>query len=226
MKLDEFYARIAPLLEGRRSVTQVAPLLYTGESKDSRRLAIYADFCAHHRRDALGHVFAATASALDGLQATPWMQWVDSYFAAHPMHHVELNENGVMFPLFLKGHPKVPEWIAQLADLEWWEWQTINVARHHEEPLGLLRLSGTVEIRPYDFDLLRWVDGPSAKAPVSRSGFVVFWRDREDHLRREWLNDTELRVLAAVSSQTPIGDDAESTVEDLHAAGILVGVVA
>src|SRR6185436_18045941 len=114
-----------------------------------------------------------------------WEELIDAYFHAHPMRSFELNENGVQLPAFLaeKG-AGLPELLPELADLEWWEWQT-QIAPHAPEDLtpdrGPLRLGATVELRRYGFDLVAWLDqeGERPPAPAAEESLVLFWRDRE-----------------------------------------------
>jgi hypothetical protein len=167
MKLDAFFEQLAPLLEGRVGLPTVAPALYGPDwraSTDAKRLGIYAEFCAQHRLDALSHVFTDTARALG---AEAWSQTVHAYFAAHPMHHVELNENGASLSAFLSSQDSLPPWLYELADFEWWEWQTRIAARDGNETEGPLRLSKTVEVRPYHYDLVAWLHEGAHDAPVS-----------------------------------------------------------
>src|SRR5205823_3576565 len=100
---------------------------------------------------------------------------------------------------------------------------------------GPLRIAPTVELRPYAWDFVTWIDGAPAderaEAPPPGDVLVLFWRDRALEPRREVAQPLELLVLKAVSEghadgagARPIVDEGawRDTVADLHAAGILV----
>ena len=151
---------------------------------------------------------------------------MDAYFAAHPMAHAVLNENGAQLAAFLAAREGTPALWAQLADFEWWEWQTLVApdaeadARPDEGPL---RLGSTVELRPYGFDFVGWLDGEGSRAaePPRREVVVLFWRNRALDARRELATSEELRVLKAVHEGQPVAED--ETLADLRQAGIVLG---
>ena len=126
MGLQDFFAAIAPFLQGRETHAQAAARLYgpvlndldtddsgksdsnSGESsaaaRDAARLELYGRFCRVHRLDALGSTFAETRAAFAQRSGpAAWEALVDEYFRAHPMHHAELNENGSELPAFLRA---------------------------------------------------------------------------------------------------------------------------
>ena len=191
-KLADFFAAIAPLLEGRETHAEAAARLYGSvavdlnsnnsqkreTSRDAARLALYGRFCRIHRLDALGSTFAETRTAIvkgeaHSADAAPsgeqaWEQLVADYFFAHPMHHAELNENGSELPAFLRAKADaraLPHWIAELADLEWWSFRTRVAPDDPQDAYparGTLRLAGTVELRPYAHDLCVWLEAEPA----------------------------------------------------------------
>jgi hypothetical protein len=228
MTLDDLLAGIAPLLEGQATLPEAAEKLYGAawrDSADAQRLSIYAAFCAQHRLDALTHVYADTRRAIVAEQGeAAWERIVARYFLKNPMHHVELNENGVHFSTFIRDNAsELAPWLPELADFEWWEWQTRNAARDGDERAGPLRLSKTVEARPYHFDFVGWLEGSGTVAPESVETLVIFWRDRDDDTRRENLCAVELAVIAAVVNGAPLEARDQEAIDDLSTAGILVG---
>jgi len=251
VRLADLLATMGPYLLGQASNPQVLQSLLgeQASAQDGKRLQIYGDFCRQHRLDAVDHVFSycrSTVVANAGLAA--WEELVERYFHAHPMHHFELNRNGRHFPEFLTQYslgslgdalPFLPE----LADLEWWEWQTYSVfddPRDEAADTGELRVASTVELRPYAYDLLAWIDERAAHGfaspPVPVSCLVLFWRDRDLDLRRTTPSSLELMLLKAVIERIPL-DDAfmhrvgisaeaiQACMSDLHSLGIIHGAV-
>lgn len=230
MKLADFFARMAPYLEGRHSHAEAVRVLYPGreDSKDARRLSIYGEFCHTHRHEALSVYEHCRAAVLRELGQEALEDLAARYFQAHPMRSFELNENGARFPEFLRGPgPGIPPlpYLPDLADFEWWEWQVLV---QPDDPAdagpekGPLRLGATVELRRYGYDLLDWIDERGLEgAPAEREGLVLFWRDLDGDGRRGPASAAELRVLQQVSAgQAP---EDEETLADLRAAGIILG---
>ncbi len=172
-----------------------------------------------------------------------WEELVGDYlFRAHPMHHAELNENGSELPAFLSREAqarRLPAWMCELADLEWWSFRTRVAPDAPEDQApdrGPLRLGATVELRPYAHDLPGWLDEPRdaaarTGAPEARPCVVLFWRDRDFDSRLGEAESLELAILQAIHLQRPLagvaahaGQDAlEETLADLLAAGVLLG---
>ena len=253
MDLVDFYERVAPLLLGEATHADAVAALYGDSgraSKDAARLSIYQHFCRVHRFEVLDSIYLATRAWVlahhpDGEAA--WDALVEGYFRSHPMHHFELNQNGEHFAEYLttlaSTDPRVPRFLGELADLEWWEWLEISApddAADADADAGPLRLGSTVEIRPYQHDLLAWLDGDEDNedgrppAPREKKTLVLLWRDRDLDERRGGTSALELQVLKAVTEGlalddalaarigVPLGELAE-TAHDLHAAGILLG---
>lgn len=218
MKLDEVFDVVAPYLEGRTSSEVTQKKLWNGAPlRDSHRLEIYARFCAAHRDTATGGVH----QVLREVAGERWPALVSAYFVEHPMHAVEINENGAKLAEWLSKRDDVPAWWSQLADFEWWEWQTL-VAPDSQSDVdgGALRIASTVELRPYAFDFVRWLDDRTGE-PEARENLVVFWRNRELDARRGRVTAEELAVLKAVNEGVEF--ERNGTFDDLHAAGILLG---
>jgi hypothetical protein len=227
VNLARFFSAIEPFLNGRAGHAEAVRALYgeaKGREQDARRLAIYGEFCQIHRGEALGGVHVETRKEIERLGGEPlWGRLVQSYFAAHPMRHAELNENGAQLAAFLRdARLGLPAWVWELADLEWWEWRTLIAPGGAEDEQGPLRIAGTAELRPYAHDLVAWLDSKRETVePVRRSVIVLFWRDRELAARQENASAEELHVLKLVheGARPPDGE----TLDDLREAGILLG---
>jgi hypothetical protein len=242
MKLDDFYARIGPLLLGQATLEEAASSLYGldwREQKDARRLAIYARFCRIHRHEVLEGVYPYCHQVVLARRGeAAWAELVAAYFAGRPMESFELNENGAEVPDFLAGYAEgagLPSWLAGLADFEWWEWQTsIQREEPDDEAPGQgvgrgLRLAPTVELRRYGHDYVRWLDednGPAGE-PAPEETLVLFWRDQDMDARREKASQEELRVLGLVMRGEGLEELAAQglmeTAADLLEAGIVLG---
>lgn len=227
MKLAPFFQAITPFLEGRADQPQTVRKLFGDKPlPDSHRLSIYAQFCAEHRTTATGGVHRDLRAAIEAHGGERlWRALVQDYFAQHPMQHVEINENGAHLAAFLAARPDLPAWWSALADFEWWEWQTLVAP---DDPLdatpdeGPLRIASTVDLRPYPFDLLAWLEeAPRPPAPEAREVLVLFWRNRKLDARRALAAPEELQLLKRVSEGLPVAPSA--TFDDLHAAGIVLG---
>jgi hypothetical protein len=129
MNLAEFFAAIGPFLEGRATQHEAALSLYgeVGHARiDGQRLALYQ---FPTRGGALNGVFRRlklSVTTLAGHDA--WENLGRNYFEAYPMRHFELNRNGMHLPEFLERYASkagLPGWLGELADFEWWEWQTL-----------------------------------------------------------------------------------------------------
>lgn len=247
MKLERFFAVIGPLLHGQAGLEETIERLY-GEAargphaRDAQRLGLYARFCRIHRFEVIESVYPHCRQVVtDQAGEAAWQELVEAYFRAHPMRSFVLNENGAHWPAFLSSHAAgLPPFLPELADLEWWEWQTLVAPDEPEDATpdqGPLRLGSTVELRRYQHDLLGWLDaGPPAggAGPQPGESLVLFWRDREQRARRERAYPLELLVLRAVHAgedpavlaRQPGGPSAAAiaeTMADLAEAGILLG---
>lgn len=251
MSLAGFFQQIGPFLEGRQGHQETAAALYgsppaPGFERDARRLRIYGRFCRVHRFEVIESVWTETRAQLERLLgAAAWESLVEEHFRAHPMHHVELTANGDGWVDLLSARAAqglLPGWVAELADLEWTEFRTgvapDDAADEPTAPGSPLRLASTVDLRPYQHQLVEWLDhqtgGPRPSAPEPGAAFVLFWRDLDLDARREDASPLELLVLRAVmQGQDPSAEGAPSApvdhaqvaevVGDLRAAGVLLG---
>ena len=252
MRLDEFYGHVGPFLLGQRSHEETVRLLYGSRSElspqqaqDAKRLEIYGQFCQIHRQESLELVFQYCHQAVEahsGLDA--WRKLVEAYFICHPMSHFELAQNGRHFPTFLAEHCEdagLPGFLRELADFEWWEFQTNGQPDDPADATpaaGPLRLHSTVELRPYSHALVSWIDDDrrQSEAPAAGENLVIFWRAPAPELmpRREVATPLEVMIIKAVVEEVPLDlvlaaqlrvslGELTETVADLLEAGILIG---
>lgn len=243
MSLSDFFEKIGPYLLAKRDHQDVVLRLY-GESPppvDAQRLRIYQRFCAYHRHEVLDSIFAySRAAILAHAGEAGWDDIVARYFVAHPMHYFELNQNGEFFPAFvadLVAAQELPAFLGELADFEWWEWLTDTLLDDPADTApGPLRLHSTVELRPYTYDFIEWIDEDNRQSPqpAKRDGVALFWRNSQLKRRREWASRTEMLIIKAVVESIALDDELagrlsiakaalDETVADLHTAGILLG---
>ncbi len=247
MKLSQFFATVAPYLEGRAGHDETVNALYgkpEGRAAvDARRLGIYQRFARTHRFEVVESIYLNLRDLVRGRHGDEaWEALVETYFQRHPMRHFELNANGAQLPEFLAQYAQeagLPAWYAELADFEWWEWQAIIAPDAAPDGSGTQsgpRLSPTLELRPYGHDLVDWLRQPADErdeAPEASETLVLFWRTRDFTLRWEKASPVELAVLKAVSEQVTLGDLAagtglaletlEATYRELAEADILLG---
>ncbi len=252
MKLADFYARIAPFLLGEVDHKAAMSALWGRKPPmpDAARLRIYGRFCQNHRCETVDGVFENCRKLVQARHGEDqWLALTEDYFRAHPAHHFELTRNGEYFADFLKnrvaeqarGTTPLPPFLAELADLEWWEWQVMSAlddpADEHPET-GPLRLGSTVEVRPYGWDLVSWLDDYAddqrPEQPAVESSVVLFWRDLKLSGRRELTSQLELMIIKAVVEAVPLSSELagrlgvspkqlRETAADLHDAGVLLG---
>ena len=240
MKLADFFGTITPFLAGHASHDEATRTLYPAqpEGRDARRLAVYGRICRGHRFEVLEKLYPhCWREVRERHGEAAWEALVEDYFRAHPMNVFELNANGAHLPGFLArdaAEKGLPAWLAELADLEWWEWEVL-VAPDREVPGPRPCLAPTVELRPYAHDLVGWLDADArAEAPEEAETLVLFWREG-DQFRRENVSPVELWVLKALHEGLGLEalaaqaegvtlEELESTLEDLTAAGIVLGL--
>lgn len=242
MKLRDFFGAISPFLRGEASHAEAVRALYgtSGDTRDrnAERLAIYGRLCRLHRFEILEGLYAHCARVVrTGYGEEAWDALVEAYFRAHPMRAAELNANGAHLPDFLATYAPehgLPEWLPELADLEWWEWVVLTAP--DSEPEGPRPcLDPTVELRPYRYDFVGWMDAEPSERPEEpepREGLVLFWRDRAGGYRRENVHPLELMVIKALhegsgldavarAAEVPV-EALESTLAELTEAGVVL----
>jgi hypothetical protein len=240
VSLQDFFDGVAPALLGQRPVADVARELYANEPRrqvDAKRLAIYARFCTIHRQEAIEGIFSHTQAVAERTIGKPaWEQLIERFFTERPMREVEINANSATWPEFLATTKPagLPDWIAPLADFEWWEWQTRIAPDSPLSPDTPLRLNPTVEVRPYPRDFVTWLDEGAEGEPHEESTLVIFWRDADFDVRRENANALELLILKSIVEGSKLSaaelrrqglarSDVNETIDDLREAGILEG---
>jgi hypothetical protein len=231
MSLNRFFESIAPVLLGASSAQERASALQV----DARRLAIYERFCRSHRFEAIESIFPHCCAAVP---AAEWPALVEAYFRRHPMQHVELNTNAAKWPEFLASEVAsraLPGWLPELADFEWWEWQTIIAPNESDDGAsGPLRIASSVELRPYQYDFIDWIENDRSGEPAAAQTFVLFWLDPDLTLRREKASQVELLLLKSVATGEALTkpllkelgvsqQEINATLLDLREAGILRG---
>ena len=133
MKLREFFGAITPFLQGEASHRETVQALYgvpeQARVTDARGLALYGRMCQRHRFEVLEGLYPHCVRAVRDRQGEEgWAALVEAYYRAHPMRAAELNANGAHLPEFLTHYAPakgLPEWLPELADVEWWEWEVL-----------------------------------------------------------------------------------------------------
>ena len=217
MRLGEFFAAIEPALVGRAGVAETAATL----GVDPRRLEVYATFCDNHRRDLLASIYPGVRRAL----GARWAATYRAFFLARPPRDWELNGNAEPFVEWLGAEVRagrLPAWLVDLADLEWWEW-AVQVA-----PSAAPMFAGDAEhgacagaaVRTYVHDVVGWADAErrGLRAPARRASVVVFWRTAAGGVRRERARALELLAIKASVEGKRLGEAALAAGVDASAA--------
>ncbi len=241
VKLSEFLERIEPLLERGASGndSELAVPVKRLQSAGAERAFAWGRFGGASQFGGLDPVYAQLRRAVvERLGEERWRALLRGYFLRYPMRSIERHENGVWLASYLKGGgagPKVPAWLAELADLEWWEWRTFIAPDSPDDAdadAGALRLASTVEMRTYGHDLVGWLEAKRTKRPrdpAARVSTVVFWRDAERAGRRATASREELALLKCVYGRFPVRApglsrrELAALVERLRRAHILLG---
>ena len=251
--LQQFFATVGPFLLGQQSHADTTARLYgdgatTTARLDADRLAIYGRFCRNHRHEALTVFQSVRDLIVARAGEATWDDLVERYFVAHPMHHFELNRNGEFFAQFLQdgvdlGALGLPDYLPAMADFEWWDWLVTiapNDPADADPDAGPMRLASTVDLRPYEYDFVTWLDGdwddesPRPADPGAGACVVLFWRDRDLQARREPATPLEMLVIKAIVEGIPVdaalaqqvgiaAADLAETRADLGRAGIVLG---
>lgn len=240
--MARFFEIASPFLKGKADKQKTAQALFgpdAGAGRDARGLSIYRDLALGV---ALRAVFPHVESVIvERIGKTGWDALAQHYFEIYPARHFELNMNGAHFPEYLQKYSTradLPAWLAELADFEWWEWQTLTAPDDPADAMpeeGMLRLGATVELRPYTHDLIEWCAGANPKKiPEAQTAVTIFWRDARADAWRRNVDALDLEVLRLVDQKealTPLTlrdideswDAIESRVAEMLEDGILVG---
>ncbi len=217
MRLGEFFAAMEPVLVGRQSVAEAATKL----GVDPRRLEVYATFCDNHRRDLLAAIYPGVKRAL----GARWVATYRAFFLARPPREWELNANAEPLVGWLRDEAaaeRLPAWLVELADLEWWEW-AVQVAPSDAPPFSGAaehRVSAGVAVRSYVHDVVGWADAErrGLRAPARAPAVVVFWRTGDGGVRREQVRAVELLAIKAAVEGKRLADAARAADIGLEAA--------
>jgi hypothetical protein len=245
MRLAEFFSIMEGMMAERTRAAEVATRFYGPEPGRARRLlAIYESMPRLRRAETLAFVFPRTrAWFARGRHAHAWVELGTSYYAQAPWRAVKPLPNCAGFPAFLAGVAGTrgfEPWLAELADAEWWLHQVrgaVDDPRDGEG--GPLRLSSTVEVRPYRVDLTEWIEEAEVvkpEPPPAREILALFWRNAKLVACLRTIGGNHVRVLGAVrkgialtpafASALGVGaDELAATVRRFRAIGILAGDV-
>lgn len=234
MRLAEFFRAIEPMLAERASAADTARTLYGAEPGEAgQRLAVYERMCRWRRAETMAGVYPRVRRAFAAFgDERAWSALCTAYYAEAPWTAVKPLPNAAGFPDFLSRESAgrgLPAWLAELADFEWWVVAT-RIARDPEDDpaAGPLRLAHTVELRPYGFDLVGWVDDVEAarpEPPAPGRFAVLFWRDRDGVACVRSVSGGEIRLLGLVRGGAAVEPAAEdlAALQRLHRIGVLVG---
>lgn len=226
MRLADFFRTIEPMLAERASASETARALYGADpGPNGERLAFYQRMCRWRRAETLAGIFPRVHRTIG--DEGRWRQLTTAYFAEAPWTDVKQLPSAAGFPDFLarvRDGEQLPAWLPELADFEWWVLATRVAIDPADDPAtGPLRLAATLEIRPYRFDLVGWVDDLDADAPGPPAPgrfAVLFWRDRDLVACVRSGSEREIRLLAAVRSGAPVDPELAA---QLHRIGVLAG---
>lgn len=209
MKLDEFFTKIAPLFDGRKTVDEVAVSLYgSAKGPGADRLRVYDGMCRWRRGNTLSWSFPRCyAFVLENGGLYNWQQIATEFFVIDPWRSLQPLPNTGKFPEYLVANSarfKLPPWLPEVADLEWWIAYLRVVP---DDPTatdeGPLRLHPTVEIRPYEYNLAAWIEDSEAanrEPPVKKKTAVVVWRNRKLAAAVDSIGGPRIRLLAAIQN--------------------------
>ena len=232
---------MASLALGNASVETVADRLYVDPTpSDLRRLGMHQRYGSWYRGMVLETHFPECRACVIGAGGpSVWSALVAGYFRSHPPRRLPMHHNAGRFPEFVAGRAEavgLPGFVAEVAELEWLEWQVTTLDEHpaeREEPAAL-QVTPTLHEQAYRHDLVGWLDGdPRASLPVRRPSTVLVWRDRQLIAQRASLGDRDLAILGAVRRGTDLlalpravggaQDEVFAAVRELHEVGILRG---
>jgi hypothetical protein len=113
-----------------------------------------------------------------------WTELEERYFSKFPPNHWELNQSIQTFLKFLQAQ-KVPAYVKELADFEWFDLKIFIDRSPVHKGSGLT--NPTAEVRVYQHQIFYWVEA-GAKAdqpPLQKPEVLVFYRDSKNtcHIR-------------------------------------------
>lgn len=153
--LPAFFAAMDELLGGRLDGAGVESRIGASPS-GTARLALYGELVRRQRAQLLDALFPTVARAANEAQPGLWGQIQSAYTRAHPPRHWEPNAFGAALSDFLEAlaarDPSIPTFLAELADLEFLEWQVTVAPRTSTVPGN----DETLHVRRYEHDLLAY----------------------------------------------------------------------
>ena len=153
--LRAFFGAMDGLLAGRMTGSDVEASLGPSPS-GAAGFALYAELVRRQHAQLLDALFPSVARAANELRAGRWRALQTAYTHAHPPRHWEPNAFGALFPDFLESlaqrDPSIPGYLAELADLEFLEWQVTVAPRTSRIPGE----DATLHVRRYDHDVLAY----------------------------------------------------------------------
>ena len=232
---------VASLALGNASVETVADRLYVDATpSDLRRLGMHQRYGGWYRGMVLETHFPECRACVIGAGGpSVWSALVAGYFRSHPPRRLPMHHNAGRFPEFVAGRAQavgLPGFVAEVADLEWLEWQVTTLDEHaaeREEPAAL-QVTPTLREQTYRHDLVAWLDGDRrGSLPERRPSTVLVWRDRQLVAQRATLGRLDLAILGALRRGADLRvlprevgapqDDVLAAVGELHDAGVLRG---
>jgi Nif-specific regulatory protein/two-component system response regulator HydG len=208
MELATFFRDVAPLLAGAATLEETAARVGSAlGATEAHALGQYRDACRRARSAELEGRFGLTARALRDADPGGWEARTEAFVssaAVRGWRPAGWDEAFVAFVTAEAGAGRVPEWVAELADLEACHHRVRDAA---DAPgagnEGPLRAAAALEVRCLAHDLFAWLEADGdprhAAAPARTRTRVVVWRDVEGRVRRRALTAPEARALASAS---------------------------
>ncbi|MEJ7733900.1 MAG: sigma 54-interacting transcriptional regulator [Polyangiaceae bacterium] len=215
MELAAFFRDVVPLLAGAATLEETAARVGSALGAiETRTLGHYRDACRRARSAELEVRFGLTADALRGDDASGWEARTEAFVSSAAMRGWRPAGWDEAFVAFLAGEAaagRVPQWVAELADLEACHHRVRDAA---DAPgagnEGPLRVAAALEVRCLAHDLSAWLEADPdlrhAPPPALTRTREVVWRDVEGRVRRRALTAAEARALA-----TATGDGRDLT---------------
>ena len=208
MELATFFRDVAPLFSGAATLEETAARVGSALGvTEARALGQYRDACRRARSAELEVRFGLTACALRSADAGGWEAQTEAFVssaAVRGWRPAGWDEAFVAFVAAEAGAGRVPEWVAELADLEACHHRVRDAA---DAPgagnEGPLRAAAALEVRGLAHDLSAWLEADGdprhAAAPAPTRTRMVVWRDVEGRVRRRALTVAEAHALATAS---------------------------
>jgi hypothetical protein len=195
MTLAEVTSTLVAATSGATSVADAARALGIGGD----RLGVYVASAQRIRQRAIAGMFPHVRAMLDDRR---WSALVDGYFGAHALRSFELGPDFSAFAGFVRERTAsdgLPAWLSDLADFEFHEWIAPRRPRSADDERpdeGPLRVTSTMFLRDYHYDLVRFIDDHAREGePEARACTCVFWQDRNAESLRNVIEAVERSAL-------------------------------